>query len=339
MGIVTSAVRATVRAAEQDRQAQQKQAVAVPAGAPAAYRPGATVARTNEPRIPGDQLLDLLESGWFSFYARFTGRAASDAVTLWAAHCWMRDEKGVLVFRATPRLCLLSSEPGSGKGLVLELIMDVVPNCYGLDLEPTKSGLIHTLNDEHATVLIDEGDILFGAGQRKSDVRAVINGGTYRRGTILNGKGGKTNRVPVFGPIAVAGLDAMETDTGDSLDALMSRFVKIRMEKVTGDAKPPKRTRQSEDAAAKAKVWLERWAAQVRDEVAAADPEMPEELADMDGRTQDIWAPLLAVADAAGGDWPERARAACRELALSKPDAGDDLEDEFAEFAGSFGAL
>ena len=90
------------------------------------------------------------------------------------------------------------------------------------------------------------------------------------------------------------------------------------------------------ESAAKAKVWLERWAAQVLDEVAAAQPEFPE---GMDGRAEDIWGPLLAVADAAGGTWPDRARAACRELALGKPDGGESLEDEFAEFAGSFGGL
>lgn len=297
--------------------------------------PAATAAaRADEPgRIPGDQLLDLLRDAYFGHYARYPSPAALDAVTLWGAHCWMRDENGVLVFRATPRLFLLSSEPGSGKSHVLELIMRVVPNCFSLDVEPTKAGLVHTLNKEQATVLLDEGDLLFAAGQRHSDVRAVINGGTYRHGTVLNGKGAKANREPVFGPIALAGLDVMETGTGDMLNALMSRGVKIRMQKATGDDRPAKLTRQGEEAAAKAKVWLERWAAQVRDEVAAAEPEIPEGI---EGRTEDIWAPLLAVADAAGGEWPERARAACLELALGKPDGGENLKAEFDEFAESF---
>jgi Protein of unknown function (DUF3631) len=297
--------------------------------------PDGTVAR-QEQLVPGDQLLDLIRDGYLGFFARFPSPAALDAVTLWAAHTHMRDEKGVLVFRATPRLGLFSSEPGSGKGLVLELLMDIVPNCFGLDLEPTQAGLVHTLNDEHATVLLDEADIMFGAGSRKEGVRAVLNGGTYRYGTILNGRGGKTNRVPVFGPVAVAGLDTMEKDTGDKLTAMWTRFVKIRMVKVTGADKPPRRTPKSYEAVAKAKGWLELWASQVRDEVAAAFPEMPDE--DMEGRTEDIWAPLFAVADAAGGDWPSRARAACLELALARPGDTRDLAAEFEEFAASFDA-
>jgi hypothetical protein len=294
-----------------------------------------TVVRSNEPRIPGDQLLDLLASGWFSHYARFGSPAAADAVTLWAAHCWMRDEGGILVTRATPRLYLLSSAPGSGKSHVLELLSMVVPNCHGLDLEPTAPGLAYTLSSEHATVLIDESDVLFGQGTRRQAVRAIINGGYTRRGTYLNGKGGKATRLPIFGPVAMAGLDTMETDTGESLKALLSRGVKIRMEKAPSDNPPAKLTAAAEDAAGKVQYWLERWAGQVRGEVAEATPEIPEGL---DGRAEEIWIPLLAIAEAAGGTWPDRARAACRELTLAEPQ-GEDVEAQFAAFASEFAGL
>jgi len=334
VNLVSAAVRAD-RALKARQDAKQEQAVAVPSGAPAAYRPTGTVAR-QEPRIPGDQLLDLLASGWFGHYARYPSPAALDAKTLWAAHCWMRDENGVLVFRATPRLFLLSSEPGSGKSFALELAGRVTPSWYGLDLEPTASGLVHTISKEHATITLDEADVAFGAGARHEAVRAIINGGTYRHGTVLNGKGAKANRVSVFGPLAMAGLDSMEKNTGDKLTALLTRGIKIRMQKASGEDRPPKLTRHGEEAAAKAKVWLERWAAQVRDEVAAAEPEIPEGI---EGRTEDVWAPLLSVADAAGGTWPDRARAACIELALGKPDGGEDIEAEFAGFASEFAAL
>jgi hypothetical protein len=303
--------------------------VAVPAAAAAAAAGG-----KSEPRIPGDQLLDLLESGWFSFYARFGSRAAADAVTLWAAHCWMRDESGTMVTRATPRLYLLSSEPGSGKSHVLELLSMVVPNCHGLDLEPTAPGLAYTLSSEHATVLIDESDVLFGQGARRQAVRAIINGGYTRHGTYLSGKGAKATRLPIFGPVAMAGLDTMETDTGGSLTALLSRGIKVRMEKAPAGNPPAKLTAAAEDSAGKVQYWLERWAGQVRAEVAHAEPEVPEGL---DGRAEQIWIPLLNVADAAGGTWPDRARAACRELTLAEPQ-DDDMKARFAEFAGSFGA-
>src|ERR1017187_3786734 len=330
MGVITRAVVHTVREDQRNR-ARQAGDVAVPVSG-VVRSPGGTVARP-EQLVPGDQLLDLLRDQWFGWFARLPSPAALDLVTLWAAHCWMRDENGVLVTRATPRLYVLSSEPGSGKSPLLELLALVVPNCFGLDLEPTAPGLVYTLSREKATVLIDEGDVLFSTGARRQAVRAILNGGYPRHGTYLNGKGAKASREPVFGPVAVAGLDAMETDTGDTLKALLSRGIKIRMQKAASDTPPAKMTAASEDAAAKVRHWLGIWAGQVRGMIADAQPEVPEGL---EGRAEQIWIPLLAVADAAGGDWPSRARTACRELTMAEPGG---LADEFGEFAASFGAV
>ena len=306
-----------------------------------AVRESGTVTRTQDaPRIPGDQLLDLIRDKWFGRYARFPSQAALDAVTLWTAHAHMRDADGVLVFRATPRLYLLSSEPGSGKSHVLELIGMISPACFGLDLEPSMAGLAHSIAKEHATILLDEGDVLFGAGARKSSVRAVVNGGYTRHGTVLNGKGAKATRIPVFGALAMAALDVVEKGANsETLNALFSRGVKVRMEKAAPGDQPAKMGRSTEGEAVRARAWLEAWAAQVRDEVADAEPEMPEGI---EGRPEQIWEALVAVADAAGGEWPERARAACTELvkALPVPAAEEDdetIEDQFAAFAAGFG--
>jgi hypothetical protein len=47
------------------------------------------------------------------------------------------------------------------------------------------------------------------------------------------------------------------------------------------------------------------WANAVEDLLADAWPEMPHGIRDRDA---DVWEPLLAIADEAGGHWPERAR-------------------------------
>lgn len=313
--------------------------VAVPETAAVTRTAGTAVAVRDPGRIPGDQLLDLIRDKWFGRYARFPSPAALDAVTLWAAHAHMRDAEGVLVFSATPRLYLLSSEPGSGKSHVLELIGMIAPACYGLDLEPTAAGLAHSIAKERATILLDEGDVLFGAGARKSAVRAIINGGYTRHGTVLNGKGAKASRVPVFGALAMAGLDTLEKGANsETLNALMTRGIKIRMVKASGADQPAKLTRNAAAEAKQARTWLEAWAAQVRDEIAGAQPDMPEGI---EGRAAQIWEPLIALADAAGGTWPERARTACTELVMAvplpEPEGDEDLEDQFAAFAASFG--
>jgi hypothetical protein len=66
-----------------------------------------------------------------------------------------------------------------------------------------------------------------------------------------------------------------------------------------------------------------RWATDHADEIRAARPSVPDELHD---RGQDNWEGLLAIADLAGGEWPELARKAA--LALSGgADAADDTRN------------
>jgi putative DNA primase/helicase len=61
-----------------------------------------------------------------------------------------------------------------------------------------------------------------------------------------------------------------------------------------------------------------RWAADNGDRIRGADPDMP---AGIFNRAADNWRPLLAIADAAGGEWPARARRAIQRTGAA---AGDD---------------
>ena len=67
--------------------------------------------------------------------------------------------------------------------------------------------------------------------------------------------------------------------------------------------------------------------------IARARPGIPESLND---RAADIWEPLLAVAELAGGSWPEKARGAADGLtgnAQSRSEIGSLLFDIFGGFA------
>ena len=64
---------------------------------------------------------------------------------------------------------------------------------------------------------------------------------------------------------------------------------------------------------------LAAWAAQRIDELTKAEPDMP-----VEDRAADTWEPLIVVADAAGGHWPDTARAACKALV----DAADEADEE-----------
>ena len=66
-----------------------------------------------------------------------------------------------------------------------------------------------------------------------------------------------------------------------------------------------------------------RWAADNLDILRAADPEVPNTLND---RQADNWRTLLAIADAAGGQWPTKAREAAKALSGSADDSEDLLK-------------
>ena len=67
---------------------------------------------------------------------------------------------------------------------------------------------------------------------------------------------------------------------------------------------------------------LSRWTAAVLSSVTDAEPDMP---AGIEDRNADVWEALLAVADAAGGDWPARARAAAQYLVAEAQESTPSL--------------
>ncbi|MBA2625341.1 MAG: DUF3631 domain-containing protein, partial [Acidimicrobiia bacterium] len=64
------------------------------------------------------------------------------------------------------------------------------------------------------------------------------------------------------------------------------------------------------------------WAESHGEALAVAEPAIPPELTD---RAADCWEPLIAIADIAGGAWPDRARAAARILNAARLDRDPSL--------------
>ncbi|MFG2861564.1 DUF3631 domain-containing protein [Streptomyces sioyaensis] len=260
---------------------------------------------TPKPSLDGAALLDEVEA----FHRRFNIfplEAAYVAVTLWDAHAHLMG-----CFDSTPRIAFLSPEPGSGKSRALEVIQTLVPNDV-LAAQASVSALFRSVSepDNLPTILFDEIDTIFGpkAGDNE-DLRGFVNAG-HRRGVgVLRcvGEGSKqdSHRFETFCAVALAGL-------GNLPDTIMTRSVIIRMRKRAPNEKvEPFRQRKHIPQGNALRDRLATWADSVRDLVDGAWPEMPDGVSD---RPADVWEPLLAVADAAGGAWPERARAACIEL-------------------------
>jgi hypothetical protein len=257
------------------------------------------------PTIDGAALLNEVEA----FHRRFNvfpHEAAYVAVALWDAHAHLLD-----CFDSTPRLAFLSPEPGSGKSRALEVVETLVPQPMTA-VNASAAALFRSVSNPNGrpTILFDEIDTIFGpkAGDNE-ELRGFLNAGHRRTGVTYRciGDGGNqtVQAFPSYCAVAVAGLGALP-------DTIMTRSVVIRMRRRARNERVESfRARLHEAEGHKLRDRLAQWTEQARPSVMGAWPEMPDGVTD---RPADVWEPLLAIADAAGGDWPRRAREACVSL-------------------------
>lgn len=268
--------------------------------------------------VDGAELLDQIERFAGRFLAFASGHHLT-VVVLWVVHTW-----AVSAFYVTPRLVLDSPEPGSGKTRVLEVLALLCRNAK-LTLSTTTAALyrrIAAAGDEPPTILQDEADAVFGrtTNPQSEDLRALFNAG-YKRGATVDrcegdAKNMKVREFPVFAPVALAGL------SGKMPATITDRAVTLHMRRRAPDEPIGEfRERDAAIAAAPLRKQIEAWATANLGTLSAARPAMPEGVRD---RQAEVWEALLAVADVAGGQWTERAQAACRYFVLDT-DCDDKL--------------
>ncbi|MGE5763269.1 MAG: DUF3631 domain-containing protein [Mycobacterium leprae] len=300
-----------------------------------APQPAEPVRSPARPAEIGDptQLLAEVEAFLGRFVA-FPSAAARVATTLWAAHTHVLD-----AFESTPRLAFLSPEPESGKTRALEVLELLTPHPM-LSINTTPAALFRSIGSEpRPTVLFDECDTIFGPKAKEhEEIRGLLNAGHRRSGVAYRcvGEGAKQEVVafPAFAAVALAGL-------GDLPDTITGRSVVVGMRRRAADERvEPFRARAAAPVGHALRDRLAAWAQRVRIQLAGAWPTMPEGVTD---RPADVWEPLLAVADAAGGEWPVRGRAACVELtraaAATAPSLGVRLLADLREVFGDADTL
>ena len=226
-------------------------------------------------------------NSWFCFGVCQRG---GDVVDLAAADC-------------TAYLPITSAEKRSGKTRLLDVLALLVARPW-LTGRVSAAVLVRKTASEQPTLLLDESDAAFKGDKEYAEaLRGTLNAG-FRRGGVTSlcvGQGANMHYrdFPVFSPKAIAGIGRLPDTIADrSIEVVLrrrrsdERVERFRQRKVEPEALP-----LCSAAAAWAKANLEG--------LREAEPELPDEL---DDRAQDIVEPLLAIADAASGEWPERAR-------------------------------
>jgi hypothetical protein len=227
------------------------------------------------------------------------------AITLWIIHTHIFDQ-----YEVTPRLILFSPAPGCGKSTALKFIEHVAARGMRLG-NVTAAAMARLIDSERATLLLDEGDNLEAAA--KPLMRAVLNDGHERgapRLIVLNGRLEKQN---LFAPLAIATLTTLPA-------SFLSRAIRISMTRAT--AKLERLDTHDQGVMNILKVVrgeIEWWVPQA---TLALDPSLPKGL---HNRQADNWRPLVAIADALGGEWGKAARRAAMVLTKDRSDEAPSI--------------
>jgi hypothetical protein len=208
----------------------------------------------------------------------------------------------------------MSPEKASGKTRALEVTALLVkqPIC---SLNASPASVVRLIANGEVTLVLDEVDALFintRAVEGNADLIAILNGG-YRAGAkvhrcVTRGKAIEVESFSAFCPVVLAGLRTLP-------DTLASRAIFIRMQRRAPDeVVEPFRHRIHSGEAKGIYDALVEWCQEHVADLTGAEPALSAEITD---RTADCWEPLIAIADAAGGDWPDRARTAAVYLTKS----------------------
>lgn len=247
----------------------------------------------------GIEVLDLLREA-IRRYVVMPSDEALTATTLWAAATHLQT-----VWQHAPRLAVVGPAKRCGKSRLLEVLIEAVHEPL-ITVNASAAAIFRSIGEgDPPTLLVDEVDTIFGSAkvaEKNEEMRGLLNAGHQRNRPTLRVTG-PNHEVVKFDTFAMAALAGI----GDLPDTIMDRSVVIRMRRRAETEKVSAWRYGRDDLAVRElRTRLAAWLASVREKALALEPKMP-----VEDRAADTWAPLVSVADLAGGHWPVLARTAC----------------------------
>ena len=251
---------------------------------------------------------------------------ADEATTAIERHCvlpeggavammlWSKLAHGFDLFDHSPRLGFNSPEKRCGKTTALAIVGELVPRALST-ANITPAALFRAVELAQPTLLIDEADTFLNG---KDELRGILNSGHSRTsGFVVRtvGEDFEPRRFNTHCPACIAMI-------GKPPATLADRSILIPMRRKAVSEHAQRLRRQDRAYLNQLARKMARWIEDHRIALQAADPVIPDRLND---RAADNWRPLLAIADALGGEWPQRARHAALLLARSAAADDDDI--------------
>lgn len=251
-------------------------------------------------------------------FVHFKDESQPIAVALWIAHTYAINE-----CEHSARLAIRAPTKQSGKTVLLETLNELVKDGW-LVIGPSAPVLFRNIEKKQPTVLLDEADRLFERRKEDTaDVLQFLNTGHSKGASVPRmvtvGKQMDVHDFPTFAAVALAGIGT------DWPDTIIDRAIVITLERKQKAEKTERLRRQAKAElnalATELKFAMEAIGAE---SLTVEQSELPERLSD---RAQDGWEPLIAIADAAGADWPVLARNAAVELGTREVAGVEEREE------------
>ncbi len=228
---------------------------------------------------------------------------ADEALALWTLHAHAFDAaEHSLVLHVT------SPEKRCGKSRLLDVLEQLLPRALRTS-GATVAAIFREVDRVRPTLLLDEIDSYLPG---REDLRGLLNSCHQKSGARFlrtTGDDHETRSFSTWAPVVAAGI-------GELPETVADRALRIELRRRRRH-EPVERLRARTLGAATLPLRRRsvRWATDQVESLRDADPHTPDAL---DDRAADGWRPLLAVADAAGGTWPARSRAAAVALAAGR---------------------
>ena len=260
--------------------------------------------------VPGAKLLDDIERIFRRYIVLPEG--ASVALALWMLHAWTVDAGDT-----SPFLVLVSPTKRCGKTNTLIVLFYLTPRSE-LASNISASALFRYIEEVRPTLLIDEADSFI---KDNEEMRGILNSGHTKtaahviRNVEINGEH-KPRRFSTWAPKAIATIRALA-------DTLEDRGIVVQLQRKPRGASVERLRKRDSNEFALLRSRAARWANDNFSRLTDPEPDIPEALND---RAADNWRPLLAIADLAGGVWPQRAREAASVLSNEGHDTAVNVE-------------
>ena len=259
-------------------------------------------------QVDGAALLDALRAHFRRYVV--LPEHADTALALWTLNTWTFES-----FDIAPYLSITSPTRRCGKTVLMTLLYWLCrrgKKSYNM----SKAAIYRSVDTERPTLVLDEVGWVIDI---KDERQGILCGGFERNGfvEVCEGEGlAITTRLfSTFCPKAF-GLIGQLTAT------LTDRSIVIPMRRKMPTEKAERLRRRDTEEHGQLRRQCLRWGTDNAEALAQVASPM---LSALNDRANDLWEPLLAIADHAGGEWPERARKAALGLSAEGA-AGEDSQ-------------